>query len=140
MSVCRIVKLFTLGAMDDLMHYCIRSSMAPHGNGFDYTTNRHEITVYYVVSFGSCLFSENGVLTINHHLSMPTGAILFSSANAISFNCRKESYMSRVNEILSWFSLPKEKRPDFAAVYFDEPDKTGHSVGPSKVDGVSNSG
>ena len=47
--------------------------------------------------------------------------------------------MSRVNEILSWFSLPKGKRPDFAAVYFDEPDKTGYSVGPSKVDGVSNS-
>ena len=28
------------------MHYC-RSSMAPRGNNFDYTTNRHEITVYY---------------------------------------------------------------------------------------------
>ena len=70
---------------------------------------------------------------------MPTGVILFSSDNEISFNCRKESYMSRVNEILSWFSLPKGKRPDFAAVYFDEPEKTGYSVGPSKVDGVSNS-
>ena len=32
-----------------LMQKCIRSSTAPMGNSFDYTTSRHEITVYYVI-------------------------------------------------------------------------------------------
>ena len=54
MPVCSIVKLLPLRTVDDLMHYgtwpsasCNRSSTTPKGNSFDYTTNRHEITVYY---------------------------------------------------------------------------------------------
>ena len=47
MPVCSIVKLIPLGTVDDLMHYCNRSSTAPLGNSFDYTTNRHEITIIY---------------------------------------------------------------------------------------------
>ena len=55
MPVCSIVKLLPLGAVDDQMHYCIRSSTAPRGNSFDYTSNKHEITVYYHLPyFNSC--------------------------------------------------------------------------------------
>ena len=50
MPVCSLVKLLPLGTVDDLMHYCIRSSTAPWGYSFDYTTNRHEITVYFLIS------------------------------------------------------------------------------------------
>ena len=51
MPVCSIVKLLPLGTVDDLMHYCIRSSTAPRGNSFDYTTNRHEVTVKYTMEY-----------------------------------------------------------------------------------------
>ena len=57
MPVCSIVRLLSLGTVDDLMHYCtrppascIRSSTAPRGNSFDYTTNRHEITVFFTTT------------------------------------------------------------------------------------------
>ena len=42
-----------------------------------------------------------------------------------------------MNEILSWLSLPEGERPSFIAVHFEEPGKTGHSIGPSNTDGVS---
>ena len=57
MPICSIVNLLPLGTVDDLMHYCTRPSASCNsvsgrprhlgGNSFDYTTNRHEITVYY---------------------------------------------------------------------------------------------
>ena len=31
--------------------------MAPRGNSFDYTTNRHEITVYYTTDIILCFFA-----------------------------------------------------------------------------------
>lgn len=41
------------------------------------------------------------------------------------------SYSSRVQEVISWMSLPKGERPDFITLYFDEPDLAGHKYGPS---------
>ena len=46
MRFCSIVKLLPRDAVDDLMRYCERPSLA--GYMFDYTgKNMHEITVYY---------------------------------------------------------------------------------------------
>ena len=41
--------------------------MAPRGNSFDYTTNRHEITVYYVVSY--CSIDQAIFSTIDWHFT-----------------------------------------------------------------------
>lgn len=41
------------------------------------------------------------------------------------------SYYSRVQEVLSWMSLPKGERPDLITLYFDEPDLAGHKNGTS---------
>lgn len=38
-------------------------------------------------------------------------------------------YMTRVNGVLSWLDLPKEKRPQFITLYFDAPDSYAHKFG-----------
>ena len=38
-------------------------------------------------------------------------------------------YMARVNGVLSWLDLPKEKRPQFITLYFDAPDSYAHRYG-----------
>ena len=66
MPVCSIVKTITRGAVDGLMHYCTRqdakcnsASGRPRHLGvkFDYTTNRHEITVLLPNLFDEILSS-----------------------------------------------------------------------------------
>ena len=39
-------------------------------------------------------------------------------------------FESRVDSIVSWFSLPKNERPRLCLLYFHEPDHTGHDTGP----------
>ncbi|XP_076096525.1 uncharacterized protein LOC143067274 isoform X4 [Mytilus galloprovincialis] len=45
----------------------------------------------------------------------------------------KIPFDSRVDELLRWVELPAGQRPDFMTLYFDEPDHTGHSVGPDDI-------
>ena len=40
------------------------------------------------------------------------------------------SFESRIDSIVSWFSLPQNKRPRLCLLYFHEPDHTGHETGP----------
>jgi predicted AlkP superfamily pyrophosphatase or phosphodiesterase len=40
-------------------------------------------------------------------------------------------YATRVDSVLSWLSLPAGERPRMIALYFDEPDHTGHEAGPT---------
>ncbi|KAK3089994.1 hypothetical protein FSP39_008300 [Pinctada imbricata] len=40
------------------------------------------------------------------------------------------TYSERVQQILKWMDMPSESRPDFMTLYFEEPDKQGHIVGP----------
>lgn len=35
-----------------------------------------------------------------------------------------------MDTVIDWLSLPDGDRPDFLMLYFDEPDHTGHTVGP----------
>ncbi|XP_062607940.1 uncharacterized protein LOC134269752 isoform X1 [Saccostrea cucullata] len=39
-------------------------------------------------------------------------------------------YEERVDTVLDWLSMTTSDRPDFVTLYFDEPDHTGHEVGP----------
>ena len=39
-------------------------------------------------------------------------------------------FESRIDSIVSWFSLPINERPRFCSLYFHEPDWTGHETGP----------
>ena len=39
-------------------------------------------------------------------------------------------FEARIDSIVSWFSLPINKRPRFCSLYFHEPDWTGHETGP----------
>lgn len=40
------------------------------------------------------------------------------------------SFESRVERIIEWFSAPKEEAVDFGVLYWEEPDESGHSLGP----------
>ena len=40
------------------------------------------------------------------------------------------SFESRIDSIVKWFALPKNKRPRLSLLYFHEPDQTGHLNGP----------
>lgn len=39
-------------------------------------------------------------------------------------------FQARIDSVVSWFSLPEDRRPQFITLYFHEPDWTGHSKGP----------
>jgi len=40
-------------------------------------------------------------------------------------------FKSRVDSVISWYNLPKDKRPNLTMLYFSEPDYTGHRYGPN---------
>ncbi|XP_075940494.1 ectonucleotide pyrophosphatase/phosphodiesterase family member 5 [Anarhichas minor] len=40
------------------------------------------------------------------------------------------SFETRVERIIEWFSAPKEETVDFGVLYWEEPDESGHSLGP----------
>ncbi|XP_073431921.1 ectonucleotide pyrophosphatase/phosphodiesterase family member 3 isoform X2 [Dendrobates tinctorius] len=40
------------------------------------------------------------------------------------------AYEERIQTMLQWLDLPKDKRPDFYTLYIEEPDSSGHSFGP----------
>lgn len=40
-------------------------------------------------------------------------------------------HQERINTVLSWFKLPKEKRPHFTTLYFHDVDSAGHRYGPN---------
>lgn len=39
-------------------------------------------------------------------------------------------FETRVERIIEWFSAPKEEAVDFGVLYWEEPDESGHSLGP----------
>ena len=39
-------------------------------------------------------------------------------------------YKDRVDGVINWLKLPKEKRPHFITLYFEDTDNTGHDFGP----------
>ena len=43
-------------------------------------------------------------------------------------------FTARIDSVISWFSLPEDKRPELALLYFNEPDHTGHMFGPESVE------
>ncbi len=43
-------------------------------------------------------------------------------------------YIARVDSVMTWLQLPKEKRPHLVMLYFDEPDSDGHKYGPENPD------
>lgn len=40
-------------------------------------------------------------------------------------------YEERIDSLISWLQYPKEKRPNFLSIYFDETDTQGHRHGPN---------
>ncbi|XP_076016347.1 ectonucleotide pyrophosphatase/phosphodiesterase family member 5 [Genypterus blacodes] len=43
------------------------------------------------------------------------------------------SFETRVERIIEWFSAPKEEAVDFGVLYWEDPDETGHIVGPESA-------
>ena len=43
-------------------------------------------------------------------------------------------FTSRIDSVISWFSLSEESRPNLIMLYFNEPDHTGHMFGPESVE------
>jgi predicted AlkP superfamily pyrophosphatase or phosphodiesterase len=39
-------------------------------------------------------------------------------------------YLDRADQVIRWLKLPPQKRPGLVTLYFEEPDRTGHSHGP----------
>lgn len=48
------------------------------------------------------------------------------------------SFETRVERIIEWFSAPREEAVDFGVLYWEEPDESGHKLGPqsSRMDHV----
>ncbi|PVD23081.1 hypothetical protein C0Q70_16343 [Pomacea canaliculata] len=45
-------------------------------------------------------------------------------------------FNDRVDTVLGWLSLAADQRPDLITLYFDEPDTTGHKLGPEPTSGL----
>ncbi|XP_033847247.1 ectonucleotide pyrophosphatase/phosphodiesterase family member 5 [Periophthalmus magnuspinnatus] len=47
-------------------------------------------------------------------------------------------FETRVQRVIEWFSAPKEEAVDFAVLYWEEPDESGHLLGPESplMDGI----
>ncbi len=43
----------------------------------------------------------------------------------------KIPYIKRIDSVVSWLSLPYQKRPKFITLYFEETDNKGHNFGPN---------
>ncbi len=43
----------------------------------------------------------------------------------------EKPYEERIDSLLKWLQYPKEKRPNFLSIYFDETDTQGHKHGPN---------
>ncbi len=43
-------------------------------------------------------------------------------------------YYDRVDTVISWFSLPDDKRPQFVTLYFHDTDSYGHDYGPNSLE------
>lgn len=43
----------------------------------------------------------------------------------------EKPYEERIDSLINWLQLPKEKRPHFLSIYFDETDTQGHMYGPN---------
>ncbi|XP_065820064.1 ectonucleotide pyrophosphatase/phosphodiesterase family member 5 [Labrus bergylta] len=43
------------------------------------------------------------------------------------------SFESRVEQIIKWFSAPEEEAVDFGVLYWEEPDESGHKLGPQST-------
>ena len=62
--------------------------------------------------------------------------IKFMNLSTISFSefeIRSLPFEKRVDQVLSWLDLPKEKRPSFLTLYMEQPDKSGHSASPKSI-------
>lgn len=72
---------------------------------------------------------KNGVVAASYF--WPSSDIEDSLRNPNYFETyeHKQDYLQRVNGVLRWLDLPKEKRPSFITLYFDSPDSYGHSFG-----------
>jgi alkaline phosphatase D len=44
------------------------------------------------------------------------------------------SYSNRIDTVIGWLNLPEKDRPHLITLYFDEPDHTGHTFGPSSIE------
>ena len=68
-----------------------------------------------------------------------TGAYVTVVIQLIHAMCRSVTLDDRVAEVLRWFDGDAKDFPDLGVLYFEEPDKTGHEVGPlhSKVSNVA---
>jgi alkaline phosphatase D len=43
----------------------------------------------------------------------------------------KVTYSERIDTVIKWLGYPREKRPEFVTLYFDEPDAISHDFGPA---------
>ena len=43
---------------------------------------------------------------------------------------QKVSFSDRIDTVMSWLSLPEDKRPQLVLLYYHEPDASGHQYGP----------
>ena len=44
------------------------------------------------------------------------------------------SFISRVDSVMTWFSMPEPERPELVLLYFSEPDHHGHMFGPDSFE------
>lgn len=127
-------------------HYSIITGMYPehHGiisNGFknlktgdtyrlqnDYS--QREIKWYLGEAFWETA-EQNGITTASHFWPGSTVNDETRRPTYFKYYDHYKPYKERIDTLIHWLQLPKETRPYFLTVYFDETDTKGHRFGPN---------
>ncbi|KAL7648217.1 UNVERIFIED_CONTAM: hypothetical protein RMT77_000120 [Armadillidium vulgare] len=73
---------------------------------------------------------KNGLLSATYYWPGSESPINGHQPNYWYEYKRKIPLSQRIEQVLEWLSLPKEKRPSYISVYSHQPDKAGHGYGP----------
>ena len=94
------------------MQQCIRSSTAPRGNSFDYTTNGHEITVYYdlfmIVLFLFCCI----VFFLSQRAEVDELVLVPLTTLMLRFEAPNKVIQKRYDKLLDYDNLSRKAKDD----------------------------
>ncbi|NND35481.1 MAG: sulfatase-like hydrolase/transferase [Saprospiraceae bacterium] len=127
-------------------HYSIVTGLYPENHGI--VANRmydHHQDAWFKIGAGSAStreafwFEGEPIWVTAKKQGLRTATLFWPGSDAAPegykpdfhlFYNNRLSYQERINQVTDWLKLPPKERPHFITLYFESPDKEGHSFGP----------
>lgn len=127
-------------------HYSIVTGLYPdhHGivnNSFYDPTSKKSFSLNTKSKTDPSFYGGNPIWNVAKTQGIPSACFFWpgSDIGLMSPTIFKEydesiPFETRINTVINWLELPEKDRPHLVTLYFDQPDKTGHSFGPLSVE------